>query len=131
MVFGMSKRWVGRNLDLGSLSRYIEDFLEDKGFETGKRELSGGYIVEGVSWQQRDLLVKVVVRISGNPNDFSVELGGDEGTHTRLYNVFGPLMTLFGGGFLLSRNLKKREILDRLEREFFVFVEEKVDLLAV
>jgi len=127
----MSQRWVGRNVNLDSLSRYIERFLEDRNFKTRKRGLAGGFIVEGVSRQQRGLLVKVVVRILGDPNDFSVELGRDERAHTRLYNVFGPFMTLFGGGFILARNLKRQDILDRLETEFFVFVEEKVDYLAV
>lgn len=131
MVLGMLKHWVNRNVDLDLLSGYIERFLEDRGFKTMKSGVSGECTIQGITRPSGGLVVKVVVRVLGAPNDFSVEFGGDEGKHTRLGNVFGSILTLFGGGFLLSQSLKRQEKLDKLERKFSIFVEEMVDRSAV
>ena len=42
----------------------------------------------------------------------------------------GMLAQLFGGGYLVVRGLRAKEALEKLEREFWVYVEEKVAHLA-
>jgi hypothetical protein len=36
----------------------------------------------------------------------------------------------FGGGYLLLKAVKLKEELERLENEFWIFIEEKIDQLA-
>lgn len=126
----MSKRWVNRRVDLNILNEHIKGFLERKGFETKKTELPGEYHVTGFSGQRSNLPLRVLIRVSGSENDFSVEFVRYEEKHARLYRVFAPFLTLLGGGVIFSRMLEKEEILDRLEWEFFVFLEETVERLA-
>jgi len=129
----MQKRWAGRNVNLDLLCRRIETYLENERFHVAEMEVADGRRIVGVSRQIEDLPVKIVVKVLGPSDDFSVEFLREEDKAARLRTVFGSLLTLFGGGFLLLQDLKRKEVLDRLEkfeRDFFVFVEEMVEKLS-
>jgi hypothetical protein len=42
----------------------------------------------------------------------------------------GQLTHLFGGGVLFLRGVKSDEAEEKLERDFWIFIEEKIDFLA-
>jgi len=62
------------------------------------------------------------VRIAGDPNDFSVELSTEESSDTLIR--LGTLTSLFGGGILFLKGMKSKELLDKVESDFWRFVEE-------
>jgi hypothetical protein len=123
----MKARWVDKNVDLEQLSRRLEQFFKDQGFETTIERCKAGCTISGhlrVGRQFRSFLVS----ITGSPKDLTVEfLAEKEG---RLSLLAGPLITMFGGGVFMLDRLKRREFYEKLESGFWLFTEELVDYLA-
>lgn len=125
----MQKQWVGKNVDLGLLSRCVEDFFEKKGFKTVKEESAGEYKISLVSRGSGDGLARgIYLRILGDPNDFVLELG-IKGRADSLVK-WELMATMLGAGRFLVRSLELQEVLEKLEREFWVYVEEVVTRLV-
>ncbi len=124
----MQRQWTGKGVDLALLSEGVEDFLKDRGFLTEKEESAGEHKILWVSPNARDMRNAMTVRIFGNPNDFRVEIIASERTSGPIR--LGLLTRLFGGGYLVVRGLRAKEALEKLEREFWVYVEERVAQLA-
>ena len=120
----MQARWVGKNVDLALLSQCVEDFFENRGFKTAKDRSTEGYTVSGKPQRGGDILGLVIVRILGSSHDFSIEFSTSK--HTRSAIRSGFLTTMFGGGILLLRGLKSQEALEKLEKEFWVYIEEEM-----
>ncbi len=123
----MESRYVGRNVRLPALCRCIEQFFVEKGFETVRIEEKGGYKIIVRTRCDRDIIENVTVLVSGGPNDFVVRF--DAGSRSRSFIRFGRVTTFLGGGSFLLRGLKSQEALEKLERNFWVCLEEKIDFL--
>ncbi|NIR86990.1 hypothetical protein GWO13_05215 [Candidatus Bathyarchaeota archaeon] len=124
----MQRQWTGKNVNLALLSERVEDFFKDRGFSTEKDESAGEYTILWAPPRVRNIRDGMTVRIFGNPNDFVVEIIASERTRGSIR--LGLLTKLFGGGYLVVRGLRAKEALEKLEREFWVYVEEKVAHLA-
>ncbi len=124
----MQRRWTGKNVNLALLSDRVEDFFKDRGFSTEKEESAGEYTILWAPPRVRSMRDAMTVRILGNPNDFVVEIIASERTRGTI--TLGMLTKLFGGGYLVVRGLRAKEALEKIEREFWVYVEEKVAHLA-
>lgn len=72
--------------------------------------------------------MELTVKIIGDSNDFVVELLA--GKRMRSSVRFGFLTTIFGGGNFLLQALKSQEALEKLEKEFWVYIEETITRLA-
>jgi len=122
----MFDRWVGKKVNLKSLSENLVQFFEEKGFSSVlETESSNEYRVIAVPKQPSNIQGSVNVFIRGNSEDFVVEFVGD--SSPRLLRVLGGLSTLFGGGILVLKDLKSQEELERLEREFWSFLDRKIE----
>lgn len=148
----MQKRWNGKNVDLDMLSEGIEEFFRDRGFATKRFESEGERIVYWAPQQTTkemkeqmtaktigtvfgspqypppDLKGPITVKIVGDSNDFVIELIASELTRSSIR--LGMLTKIIGGGYFLLRGLRLREALEKLETEFWVYVEDKVTHLA-
>lgn len=124
----MQRQWVGKNVDLQLLSERVEDFFKDKGFKTEKDESAGKYTILWAPQRVRNMRNAMIARVFGKSNDFVVEIIASERTRGSIR--LGMLTSAFGGGYLALRGLKTKEVLERLEREFWSYVEEKVAHLA-
>jgi len=124
----MQRQWTERNVNLAMLSEFLENFFKDRGFTTKREESAGEYTILWAPPRVRNMRDAMTVRIFGNPNDFVVELIASErtGDSVRL----GLLTKLFGGGYLVLRGLRAKEVLEKIERDFWAYVEEKVTQLA-
>ena len=125
----MIDRWVDKDVDLGLLSEAVKSFFDEKLFRSkaekrSKDEFCITAILQRVSGTSLAGNVKVTVR--GIPDDFEVEFVAGSGRFAKL----GGLVTLLGGGALLLRDLKSSEELERLENEFWLFIDKQVDGLA-
>ena len=120
----MQERWVGKNVDLPLLSKHIEDFFRDKGFRTTKDWSASEYTISAKPQQGAGIIGRVIVRILGDPNDFLIEFSTSG--HSRFAVKLGFITTLFGGGSLVLRGLKSQEELEKLEKDFWVHVEEAI-----
>ena len=125
----MQRRWTGQNVDLNLLSNGIEDFLKSRGFMTKKSESTGERKILLRPERSRIKLEEPIsVRIAGDPGDFVIDLRASELT-TRPIRM-GMLTKSLGGGYFLLKSLELREELEKLEKEFWIFVEDKVAQLA-
>jgi len=120
----MQRQWIGKNVDLKLLSECIENFFKDKGFKTRKDESAGKYTILWTSQRVRKMRDAMTASVLGDSNDFVVEIIASERTRGSIR--LGMLTSAFGGGYLAVRGLKAKEALERLEREFWVYMEEKV-----
>jgi len=124
----MQRQWTGKNVNLALLSEYVEDFFKDRGFSTEKDESAGEYTILWAPPRVRNMRDAMTAKVFGNPNDFVVEIIASERTRGSIR--LGMLTQLFGGGYLVLRGLKAKETLEKIEKEFWAYVEEKVVHLA-
>jgi hypothetical protein len=112
-------QWLEKNVDLGALAESISPFFNETDFETAVEKTQEGYVVQAVS-KIPNLRLRITVTIFGEPNDFTVEFSaGGKGGYFSPSMIVGYLTTLFGGGYLLSREAEKRGILNALENDFW------------
>jgi hypothetical protein len=125
----MQKRWRGKNVDLDQLSDYVEDFFKSRNLLPRRAETPGEHTI---SWFLRyrgaRLKEPITAKIIGKPDDFTVDLKASELTKGSIRA--GLLTQSFGGGYMLLKAVKLKDELQRLESEFWIFVEEKIDYLT-
>jgi len=121
----MQKRWTGKNVDLDLLSEHVEEFFKDRGLITKKTVSQGKRTVLWVPQNTRWPVNKAMkANIVGDSNDFTIELAANEQTLRSI--KLGLLMKPLGGGYIALRGLRIRETLEKIEREFWVYVEDEV-----
>ena len=123
-VLKMQRRWIKKNVDLALLSERIENFFRDKGFKIAKDWSASKYTVSAKPQQGVRILGRVIVRILGDSNDFLIEFSTSG--HSRSAVKLGFLTTMFGGGSLILRGLKSQEALEKLEKDFWIYIEEAI-----
>lgn len=124
----MRRRWSRKNVDLALLSALVEDFLSSKGFKTRKDTSGAGYTLLAKPLPVCDVREPVTVKVFGDSNDFEVEFLPRG--KSRLSVRTGYVTTLFGGGGFFLRGLKSCEALEKMEKEFWLYVEETVSRLT-
>ena len=120
----MQKQWIGKNVDLKLLSECVESFFKDKDFRTKKDASDGKYTILWTSQRVRSMRGAMTASVFGNSDDFIVEIVASERTRGSIR--LGLLTSAFGGGYLALRGLKAKEALEKLEKEFWIHIEEKV-----
>jgi len=121
LIRGMKveKQWLEKNVDLDALAERIRPFFHETDFETMVEKKQEGYMIQANS-KIPNLKLKIDIKILGQPDDFTVEFStGSRGGYFSPSMIAGYLTTIFGGGYLISREAKKREALDMLENDFW------------
>ena len=125
----MQRRWAGKSVDLNLLYHCLDDFFTDRKFLTEKSESSGERtILLHSRHAARKFGEPISLRITGNSDDFTVYLKASE-LAARTVRA-GMLTKSLVGGYFLLKGLKLQEELEKLEREFWIYVEDKVAQLA-
>ena len=124
----MESRYTSRDVDLSLLSKWVERFFEKKSFTMIKEDETIGYRIIARPSYVHDIIGKVTVVISGNSNDFVVEFFS--GMRSSALTKIGRLTTFFGGGILFLKGVKSQEAEEKLERNFWIYVDEKINILA-
>ena len=126
----MRNQWLEKNVDLHLLAENIKPFFGETYFENTIEEIQEGYLIQAVS-KIPNLKLGITVTIQGRPNDFTIEFSsGTKRGHFSPSIIVGSLTEMFGGGFLISREAKKQEILDGLEKDFWKHTQMRVADLA-
>lgn len=121
----MQKNWTGKNVDLTELTTRISGFFKEKDFEAIKGEIPTGHQILADDSPYFKINGYVNVTIKGKPNDFVVKLEHcRKDKHPRFVSIF--LITMFGGGYFFSRQLKSQEAFMKLEKEFWKYVENAI-----
>jgi hypothetical protein len=124
----MNRSYRGRNVDLSLLAQWIERFFKKKEFRVARETAEETCNIVVRPTYAHDIVDTTTVSIVGDANDFTVKLY--IGTRSEVLMKIGQLASLFGLGVLFLRGIKSNEAEEALQREFWVFVEEKVDRLA-
>jgi len=114
----MYARWANKNVNLNMLASEIKSFFEQRGLSTEeRREPEKRFILAKAKGSSK----AIRIMLTGSPQNFAVE-GLFVEERVPLYSS----ASIFGGGGFLLRELKLREILQDLERDFSVFLENLV-----
>lgn len=105
----------------------MESFFEDRNYKT-RREESENQTSISAMLRDDDLTLGVVVTVSGEPQNFIVEIEA----HSRMKSLrmFRPFLTMFGLGALFVRRMRSIDHYENLEEEFWTFMDKKVDNLV-
>jgi len=115
----VEKQWLEKNVDLNTLAGRIRPFFHETDFETMVEKTQEGYVIQA-NCKIPNLRLRIEVKILGQPNDFTVEFSaGSGGGYFSPSMIAGYLTTIFGGGYLISREARKQEALDMLENDFW------------
>jgi len=118
----LERRWKNRNVNIDLLVNSLVDFFKEMDFGIVKGKTSTGYAIIASDSSIFQINGYVTVEIEGKPEDFTIKFEvHEEESGTRFFSPL--LMTMFGGGYFLSKRLKSREACIRLEREFWNYVE--------
>ncbi len=121
----MKSRWKGKNVEIKLLADRINSFFLDKGFSKKKESFERDnarvltYTFEG---EGRPVVASVIIH--GSPNDFEIEFAVDRKAET--VARLGILSTLFGSGFFLRGRLESFARVERLEGDFWDYVDEEI-----
>jgi len=111
------------NLDL--VVKVIKVFFEDRDFQTLSKESSEETLI--FAKKRDDSGLSLVVKIQGKPDDFTVEFRGGG---SRSMRFFSSLLGLIGAGGLALKRMKVREVYERIESDFWSFMDQMVSDLV-
>ena len=114
--------WESVNVDLNRLAGYVEKFFRDRGLKVKKVYFERG-IQMRVAVDEQNFSVEIL----GNNQRFEVII--DQEDKLRHYKLLGPALSLFFGGGFMLKSLKAQEFFEKLETEFWDYLNKVVDYL--
>jgi len=113
----VQKNWKELNVNLSDLVQKIIQFFESKQFNnvTALKTETGYMIIAGDSKQYK-MENDVSAKVEGRPDDFSVTLASCKQEKRVTLPLF--LTSMFGGGYLLLKDFRSEEAMQKLERDF-------------
>jgi len=117
----VDSHYVDKEIDLSLLSELVENFFAKKGFRTRREMVAKEYRIVSKPTHVHEIIGVTTVLISGDPKDFTIKFFS--GSRSDAYIKFGRLTSLVGGGTLFLRGLKSQENEERLERNFWIYIE--------
>lgn len=128
----MKDRWVGNNINLHVLSEGVNEFFTESKFEAKLDQIKNGYRIEATTEKILNIQLKILVEITGQPNDFTVDFAADKQRKGFLSPsmIIGYITTILGGGSFLLSEVKLRESIDRLEKMFWTHVDAQIAQLT-
>lgn len=124
----MRDRWVGKNVNLEVLVELLKQFFEEKRFKVVIEKQSTNYRIFAFPTTKHSICDPLEIVVRGEPNDFMVEFGV-AAAHTKTITILGGLTYLLGGGYFLRKGLKSQEEINKLERDFWNFIDMKLPSL--
>lgn len=117
-----------KNADLSMLSERIILFFKEKAFTVSTQQKGKTVIITAVPKPAMDIGEEIGVEICGDPNNFTVKFVS--GKQSRALVRYGAFASLITGGYFMLKGLKSQEILEKLERKFWIYVDETVWFLS-
>jgi len=116
--------WKDVNVDLNELTNRVEWFFKSKGLQTRRFSDEKRLTIQVT---QKGKAGNLYVEISGNSSNFQVSFVLEDPPYS--YRVLGSVFSVFFGGAPLLKNLKTRELFEKLESEFWAYLNTVVENL--
>jgi hypothetical protein len=110
------------------LAEWIVRFFRTRSFRTLTEQTGRRYKIVVIPSHEHDIREDVKVHVHGESDNFSVRFVA--GTRSETFVKLGRLTSLLGGGVLFKWGWDSLDALEKLEREFWKYVGEKVDQLG-
>ena len=120
----MRRRWVGKDFSIGRLQDLVEDFFQSRGFNTRMEESSRRCMFSALPPKGSVIRETINIEISIGPDSLEIDFIAGRKTNSSI--KLGMLTTLLGGGGILLRGLRSQEAVDRLENDFWRYLNEKI-----
>jgi hypothetical protein len=115
--------WINKNVDLESLAEHVESFFRTKSFATKRKENDKQYDIFITGCHKDGSHVKMNAKIFRDKDKLFVELSaGEQGILSKL----DGLTNLFAGGYVVLQKIKSEETLDKLESEFYNYINQVI-----
>lgn len=118
----MRTEWPNKHVELSRICCAVNGFFKEKGFSTQECSSDGGYQITAFMGDVDSVRFAVVEihRDDGIVVDY-FPWGKDE--RASFASFFSQILTLFGGGILVKHDLKRKELADKIEKEFWDFLD--------
>jgi len=115
--------WVNKNVSLKSLAEYVEFFFKKKGFTTNRKENGEQYTITMIGQHEDGSHVKMNAKVFRDKDKLFIELSaGEQGIISKL----DSLTTLIMGGYITLQKIKSEETLDKMESEFYDYINQVI-----
>jgi hypothetical protein len=121
-------QYKDKNIDLLLLSKRISRFFNEIGFKVSMQKKEGGCVIFATPEPSHGITDKIEVDIHGGPDDFSVRFSS--GSRSNDLVRYGRWASLIIGGYFLLKGLRSQEEIEKLEKKFWVYVDETVWYLS-
>lgn len=125
----LEDQWTDKNINLKALSNCVVQFFKKRKFVTFEESSDENYhITVTPKHRFHDISEEIQVIISGQPTDFKVRFNA--GSRSSELVRLGILTSLFGGGRLTLKGLRSHEAIEKLEKNFWNYVDRVIWGLA-
>lgn len=119
-VLLMKYQWLNKNIDLSILRKGIERYFKARKFRVRSSQLEDAFEVFALK-RVNHIIRKVKVRLYGAPDNFTVEfLAGKQIDPIQKADLS---LELFGGGIFVLKAYEALEFYQKLERDFWKYME--------
>lgn len=122
--------WLNRHIEPSRLCGPVKIFFEDRGLTTKETLIKSRHHMEAFLPDLSSVPL-VVVEIFGDLNRLIIDFlpwGRNERTARTM--LFSSFLTLFGGGVFVRQDLKRKELMEGVENQFWDFLDRCVSDLA-
>jgi hypothetical protein len=124
----MQYRWTNKKIDLSLLSKHVEAFLQSRDFKSRMDKTENGYVIVGTFEEADGSSRSVKIRIDGASDNFSIEFVAGE--DKRVLSTLSPIASFLGVGIFLRQKLDQINFYDKIEEEFWKFINESIASLV-
>jgi hypothetical protein len=115
--------WLDKNVEPSTLCGPIESFFQKMGFSSKEKFVKGKHRIE-VFLSDFGNRVFAVVEVYGDPNRIVVDFlpwGKDERDARMMLS--SSILTILGGGILVQQDLKRKDLMEKVESQFWAFLD--------
>ncbi len=124
----MEDTWIDKDVDLSALTYCIVEFFRKKNFGIFNEGSGETHTIVATPNKSHGIVEEIIVHVTGKPSDFTVKF--EAGSRSSELVRLGIFTSTFGGGMFTLKGLKSQEALERLESEFWNYVDRVVWSLA-
>jgi len=125
----LKSEWKTVSVDLSVLTEKIVEFFSSRDFTVLVDKSEKGFRCTIIPKIHHKILDKITVNVCKTAENLTVEFTAENLSHSLVR--YGNLLSLFGGGVIFLKGLKSKEELEKLEEDFWWYVDQLINHLQV